>query len=64
MYRKLLIANDGSEGAQKALTAAIYLAKRFRSRLHSSRWKSYRDSQPLWTRSWKRSRRPAAFSSK
>jgi nucleotide-binding universal stress UspA family protein len=34
MYRKLLIANDGSEGAQKALTAAIYLAKRFRARLH------------------------------
>jgi nucleotide-binding universal stress UspA family protein len=34
VYRKLLIANDGSEGAQKALTAAIYLAKRFRARLH------------------------------
>jgi nucleotide-binding universal stress UspA family protein len=34
MYRKLLIANDGSEGAQAALTAAIYLAKRFRARLH------------------------------
>ena len=30
MYKKLLTANDGSEGAQKALTAAIYLAKRFR----------------------------------
>ena len=34
MYRKLLIANDGSEGAQKALIAAIYLAKRCRARLH------------------------------
>jgi nucleotide-binding universal stress UspA family protein len=34
VYRKLLIANDGSEGAQKALIAAIYLAKRFRARLH------------------------------
>jgi nucleotide-binding universal stress UspA family protein len=34
MYRKLLIANDGSEGARKALAAAIYLAKRFRAQLH------------------------------
>jgi nucleotide-binding universal stress UspA family protein len=34
VYRKLLIANDGSEGAQAALTAAISLAKRFRARLH------------------------------
>jgi nucleotide-binding universal stress UspA family protein len=34
VYRKLLIANDGSEGAQAALTATIYLAKRFRARLH------------------------------
>jgi nucleotide-binding universal stress UspA family protein len=34
MYRKLLIANDGSEGAQKALSTAIHLAKRFRARLH------------------------------
>jgi nucleotide-binding universal stress UspA family protein len=34
MYRKLLIANDGSAGAQAALTVAIFLAKRFRARLH------------------------------
>ena len=34
MYRKLLIANDGSEGARKALAAAIQLAKRFRAQLH------------------------------
>jgi len=34
VYKKLLIANDGSAGAQKALTAAIYLAKRFRVPLH------------------------------
>ena len=34
MYRKLLIANDGSEGARKALSAAIQLAKRFRAQLH------------------------------
>ena len=31
---KLLIANDGSEGAQKALGLAINLAKRFRAKLH------------------------------
>jgi nucleotide-binding universal stress UspA family protein len=34
MYRKLLIASDGSEGARKALAAAIQLAKRFRAQLH------------------------------
>ena len=34
MYKKLLIANDGSEGARKALVAAIQLAKRFRAQLH------------------------------
>ncbi|MGH9553158.1 MAG: universal stress protein, partial [Terriglobales bacterium] len=31
---KLLIANDGSEGAQKALGLAINLAKRLRAKLH------------------------------
>ena len=31
---KLLIANDGSEGAQKALGLAVNLAKRFRAKLH------------------------------
>lgn len=31
---KLLIPNDGSEGAQKALDLAIDLAKRFRAKLH------------------------------
>jgi nucleotide-binding universal stress UspA family protein len=31
---KLLIANDGSEGAQKTLGLAINLAKRFRAKLH------------------------------
>jgi nucleotide-binding universal stress UspA family protein len=31
---KILIANDGSEGAQKALGLAISLAKRFRAKLH------------------------------
>jgi nucleotide-binding universal stress UspA family protein len=34
MYRKLLIANDGSEGAAKALTAAIELAGRLKAELH------------------------------
>jgi nucleotide-binding universal stress UspA family protein len=34
MYKKLLIANDGSDGARKALAAAIQLAKRFRTQLH------------------------------
>ena len=34
MYRKLLIANDGSEGGNKALAAAIELAKRFHAQLH------------------------------
>jgi|SRR5882724_648137 len=34
MYKKILIANDGSEGAAAALTTAIALAKRLQSSLH------------------------------
>jgi nucleotide-binding universal stress UspA family protein len=34
MYKRILIANDGSQGAAKALTAAIELARRFRASLH------------------------------
>ena len=34
MYRKILIANDGSEGAAKALAAAIGLARRLKAPLH------------------------------
>ena len=34
MYRKILIANDGSAGAAKALDAAMGLAKRFKTELH------------------------------
>jgi nucleotide-binding universal stress UspA family protein len=34
MYRRILIANDGSAGAAKALTAAIALAKQLQSELH------------------------------
>jgi nucleotide-binding universal stress UspA family protein len=34
VYKKLLIAHDGSDGARKALATAIYLAKRFRAQLH------------------------------
>ena len=33
MYRKILIANDGSEGAAKALTVAIELARRLKATL-------------------------------
>lgn len=35
MFRKILIANDGSEGAKKALNVAIDLAKRYKAELHS-----------------------------
>ena len=35
MFRKILIGNDGSEGAKKALTLAIDLAKRYGAELHS-----------------------------
>lgn len=35
MFRKMLIANDGSAGARKALTAAIELAARCGAELHS-----------------------------
>ena len=34
MYRKILVANDGSPGALKALAAAIETAKRDRAALH------------------------------
>ena len=34
MFRKILVANDGSEGAKKAVRAAIDLAKRYRAELH------------------------------
>jgi nucleotide-binding universal stress UspA family protein len=35
MFRKILVANDGSEGAKKAVQAAIDLAKRYGSELHA-----------------------------
>ena len=35
MFRRILIANDGSEGAKKALIVAIDLAKRYQAELHS-----------------------------
>jgi nucleotide-binding universal stress UspA family protein len=34
MYSKILIANDGSDGAAKALDTAIRLSKRFKAELH------------------------------
>jgi nucleotide-binding universal stress UspA family protein len=34
MYQKILVANDGSPGALKALAAAIALAKRDGAALH------------------------------
>jgi nucleotide-binding universal stress UspA family protein len=34
MFRKILIANDGSDGAAKALAAALKLAHRHRIKLH------------------------------
>lgn len=34
MYRKILIAHDGSEGAGKALTTAIELSRRLKAALH------------------------------
>jgi nucleotide-binding universal stress UspA family protein len=34
MYSRILIANDGSPGAQKALAAAVLLARRFKAELH------------------------------
>jgi nucleotide-binding universal stress UspA family protein len=35
MFKKILIANDGSEGAKKALRAAIALAKTFGAEIQS-----------------------------
>ena len=35
MFRKILLANDGSEGARKALQAAIELTARYGAELHS-----------------------------
>ena len=34
MYKRILIASDGSEGAGKALAAALELAKRLKAELH------------------------------
>jgi nucleotide-binding universal stress UspA family protein len=34
MYRKILVANDGSDGASKAMGAALELAKRLGAELH------------------------------
>ena len=33
MYRSILVANDGSEGAEKALTTAILLARKLKAKL-------------------------------
>lgn len=35
MFKKILIANDGSEGSKKALKVAIDLAKKDNAELHS-----------------------------
>jgi len=35
MFRKILVGNDGSEGAKKALKVAIDLAKHYGAELHS-----------------------------
>jgi nucleotide-binding universal stress UspA family protein len=35
MFKKILIANDGSEGAKQALKIAIDLAKKYNAELHS-----------------------------
>ncbi|MEX2649322.1 MAG: universal stress protein [Alphaproteobacteria bacterium] len=34
MYKRIVVANDGSEGAERALAAALVLAKRFKAELH------------------------------
>jgi nucleotide-binding universal stress UspA family protein len=34
MYKKILIANDGSDGAKYALKVAIDLARRYKAELH------------------------------
>ena len=34
MYQKILIANDGSDGAAKALAVALKLAHRLKAKLH------------------------------
>lgn len=35
MFKKILVGNDGSEGAEKALRTAIDIAKKFGAEVHS-----------------------------
>jgi len=35
MFKKILVANDGSDGAKKALKTAINLSKKYNAELHS-----------------------------
>jgi nucleotide-binding universal stress UspA family protein len=35
MFKKILVANDGSDGAKKALNVAIDMAQKYNAELHS-----------------------------
>ena len=50
MFKKILIANDGSEGAARALSAAIKLAKEQEAELHMISVEECRGSRPRSTR--------------
>jgi hypothetical protein len=62
MFRKILIANDGSEGGARALSAAIKLAKEQGSELHMSRLRSCAFRHRSTRSSKKRARRTTSTS--
>jgi nucleotide-binding universal stress UspA family protein len=68
MFKRILAANDGSEGGKKATLAAINLARKFEAGLHCISVKEqpshYAATGRLSVRSWKSRKRLTSSSPK